>query len=95
MRSRVPAVLLMAFLLLGTPLSGCFGSEDATPPTGKDLGINGALTAGDWTEVTLLARADLSVYIPYFVIDPGSERAQNGTVLDLKSGSSTSVEWLL
>ena len=95
MRSRVPTVLLMAFLLLGTPLSGCFGSEDAAPPTGKDLGINGALTAGDWTEVTLIARADLSVYIPYFVIDPGSERAQNGTVLDLKSGSSTSVEWLL
>ena len=85
----------MAFLLLGTPLSGCFGSDNATPPTGKDLGITGVLTAGDWSEVTLIARADLSVYIPYFIIDQGSQRAQNGTVLDLKSGSSTSIEWLL
>ncbi len=95
MRSRVPLVMLMVFLLLGTPLSGCFGSDDSNPPTGSDLGITGELTAGDWTKVTLNARADLSVYIPYFIIDRSSERAQNGTVLDLKSGSNTDLEWLL
>jgi hypothetical protein len=87
--------MLMVFLLLGTPLSGCFGSDDSNSPTGSDLGITGELTAGDWTKVTLNARADLSVYIPYFIIDRSSERAQNGTVLDLKSGSNTDLEWLL
>jgi len=91
----MPLVMLMVFLLLGTPLSGCFGSDDSGVPTAKDLQINGTLTAGDWSKVTLVAKNDLSVYIPYFVVDPGSSRAQNGTVLDLKSGTSEDVNWLL
>ncbi|MEE2747469.1 MAG: M28 family peptidase [Candidatus Thermoplasmatota archaeon] len=95
MRSRVSLVMLMVFLLLGTPLSGCFGSGDAGSPTENDLEMNGVLTAGDWSKVTLVAKRDLSVYIPYFVVDPGSNRAQNGTVLDIKSGTSETVDWLL
>ena len=95
MPSRVPTVLLMVCLLLGASLSGCFGKDDSGVPSAKDLTINGPYTAGDWTKVTLVASADLSVYIPYFVLDPGSQRAQNGTVLNLKTGSSVDVEWLL
>ncbi|HJM67633.1 MAG TPA: hypothetical protein QF716_02000, partial [Candidatus Thalassarchaeaceae archaeon] len=65
MSSRVPTVFLMVFLLLGTAFSGCFGSEDSGAPTAKHLTINGPLIAGDWSGVTLVANADLSVYIPY------------------------------
>ncbi|MEC9090923.1 MAG: M28 family peptidase, partial [Candidatus Thermoplasmatota archaeon] len=95
MRSRLPTALLLVFLLLCAPLSGCFGSEDTGAPGPKDLDLTGSLVAGDWSEVTLLAKKDLSVYIPYFVVDPGSTRAQNGTVLDLKSGAVENVRWLL
>ena len=95
MRSRMPLVMLMVFLLMGTPFSGCFGNSDSGTPTGDDLRINGELLAGDWSKVSLEASRDLSVYIPYFVLDPGSNRAQNGTVLDLKSGTTVDVSWLL
>ena len=37
------------------------------------------------------ADAALSVFIPYFVQDPGSMRAQNGTVLDLEAEDEVSV----
>ncbi len=95
MRSRTSTVFLMVFLLLGTPLSGCFGDSDSSPPGAGDLSIEGSYVAGDWSKVTLVAKTDLSVYIPYFVVDPGSYRAQNGTVLDIKSGTSKTVDWLL
>ena len=95
MRSRLPTVFMLVFLLLCTPLSGCFGADDGGAPAADDLQINGVLVAGDWGEVTLVAKKDLSVYIPYFVVDPGSSRAQNGTVLDIKSGASETVSWLL
>ena len=95
MRSRLPPVFLMVLLLLGTPLSGCFGDRDSSPSGSSDLTIEGSYIAGDWSKVTLVAKNDLSVYIPYFVADPGSFRAQNGTVLDLKSGTSKTVDWLL
>ena len=95
MRSRLPPAFLMVLLLLGTPLSGCFGDRDSSPSGASDLTIEGSYIAGDWSKVTLVAKNDLSVYIPYFVADPGSFRAQNGTVLDLKSGTSKTVDWLL
>ena len=95
MSTRITNVILIIFLLLCSPLSGCFGEDDSSLPSANDLEINGSLIAGDWSKVTLYSNSDLSVYIPYFVIDPGSLRAQNGTVLDLESGSSIDVEWLL
>ncbi len=95
MRTRFALAFLMTLLMAGTSLSGCLGNDDSGPPSANDLAINGALVAGDWSTVTLVAKTDLSVYIPYFVIDPGSKRAQNGTVLNLKSGASEDCEWLL
>ena len=49
---------------------------------------------GDWTVIKLDADSDMSVFVPYFVQDPGSMRAQNGTVFDLKQGESVSVNIL-
>ena len=36
------------------------------------------------------ANSDMSVFFPYFT-RPGSAKAQNGTVFDLKSGDSVSL----
>ena len=70
MSARIANVILIIFLLLCSPLSGCFGEDDSGLPSANDLEINGSLIAGDWSKVTLYSNSDLSVYIPYFVIDP-------------------------
>ena len=90
------AVFLSTVMLLPV-LSGCFGEDVISELSASDLVIleEDNLLAGSWQKVTLSAKADLSVYIPYFVVDPGSKRAQNGTVLDIKAGDFEIVEWLL
>ena len=90
------AIFLSAVMILPV-LSGCFGEDMPSELTASDLVIleEDDLLAGSWQKVTLSAKADLSVYIPYFVVDPGSKRAQNGTVLDIKEGDYEIVEWLL
>ena len=86
------AMMMVVIMCLG-PLSGCFGeSEDSesavlvispsTPP------------GGEWTSIELMADGDMSVFIPYFIQDPGSLRAQNGTVIDLEDGDSINVKIL-
>ncbi len=96
--SRRSSALLLVSLMLITPLSGCFGNdEDIGLPTAADLMIEEGegLLGGVWNTYVINAEVDLSVYIPYFLIDPGSKRAQNGTVLDMKEGGSESITWLL
>ncbi len=97
MSRRLSAMLLVSLMLL-TPLSGCFGEEEKELlPSDDDLYVElgEGLLGGVWQSYILKADVDMSVYIPYFVIDPGSARAQNGTVLDMKSGDSETVNWLL
>ena len=52
------------------------------------------LEAGVFQSVELSAKASMSVYIPYLVIDPETGFVQNSTVVDLSSGSSTTIEML-
>ena len=95
MRPQPALAILLAVLMAGTSISGCLGSDGSSDATANDLVIanEDGLLAGEWQKVTLTAKNDLSVYIPYFVQDPGSNRAQNGTVLDLKDGESLTVNW--
>ncbi len=97
MRPQPALAILLALLMAGTSISGCLGSDESNSPSANDLVIANmeGLSAGEWQNVTLTAKNDLSVYIPYFVQDPGSSRAQNGTVLDMKDGDSLTVNWLL
>ena len=53
-----------------------------------------ALQGGMWQKITLAASEGLAVYIPYFIQDPGSMRAQNGTVLDMDAGERLSMNIL-
>ena len=96
MRSDSSRVTLMILIMMGATLSGCFaGDESSGEVSDSDLEVKGELVAGDWSTVTLSADNDLSVFIPYFVLDPGSKRAQNGTVLNMESGDNQEVQWLL
>lgn len=92
---RLNAFSLM-FLMLLAPLAGCFGEDGSDAITVKSLEVVEAdsLLGGSWQKITLVANDDLAVYLPYFVQDPGSLRAQNGTVLDMRADDTVSVNIL-
>ena len=87
--------MLMSIMFLA-PLSGCFGETEETELGAEALVVEseGGLLGGMWQQLSLTANQDLAVYIPYFIQDPGSLRAQTGTVLDLKAGESVGVNVL-
>ena len=89
------AILMVAVMCLA-PLSGCFGEDDESDGlSASSLNVSpSVITGGDWTVIKLNADEDMSVFVPYFVQDPGSLRAQNGTVFDLREGDSVSINIL-
>ena len=96
MANRRFQALLLVWLMLVAPLAGCFGEDEVEGIQADALEIVevDALQGGMWQQITLVAKEDLAVYIPYFIQDPGSLRAQNGTVLDLNQGERVSVNVL-
>ena len=88
--------LLMVTVMCLASLSGCFGEDDVSDSLDGDVleVFPSILVAGEWTSITLGANEDMSVFVPYFVQDPGSLRAQNGTVFDLKLGDSVAINIL-
>ena len=88
--------LLMVTVMCLASLSGCFGEDDVSDSLDSDVleVFPSILVAGEWTSITLGANKDMSVFVPYFVQDPGSLRAQNGTVFDLKLGDSVAINIL-
>ena len=95
MRLPIQAVGLMVLMILA-PLSGCFGENEVETLDAGSLSVSNsdALQAGMWQTITLQASNDLAVFVPYFIQDPGSMRAQNGTVLDMKSGDKVNMNIL-
>ena len=95
MRIPIQAVGLV-FLMILAPLSGCFGENETQSLDASSLSVSekDSLEAGMWQTITLEASDDLAVFIPYFIQDPGSMRAQNGTVLDMESGEKVSMNVL-
>ena len=92
----VARALLMVMVMCLASLSGCFGEDDSSENISSDsLRVSPSIIpGGEWTTITLKASSDMSVFFPYFLQDPGSLRAQNGTVFDLKSGDSISINAL-
>ena len=85
--------LLMVAVMCLAPLSGCFG-EDSVPEdvSEGDLKVSPSIIpGGEWSTITLKASNDMSVFDPYFIQDPGSMRAQKGTVFDHEEGDSVSI----
>ena len=93
-RVRENRSLLLVFLVILAPISGCFGgSEERASADSLDVGPE-VLVSGVFQEVELAADVDMSVFVPYLVIDPISGFVQNSTVLDIDGGSSVSIEML-
>jgi hypothetical protein len=104
MRSTYTRAGMLVFLMFSATFAGCFGeNEGSSLPDSKDLSIeveggstNNSMTipGGEWISTTFKADVDMSVFVPYFIQDPGSLRAQNGTVLDIRGGESITVNVL-
>ena len=84
---------LLVLLMFTAPFAGCMGENSGEGlPDESDLIVTPeVIPGGEWTTIVLSASRDMSVFIPYFVQDPGSSRAQNSTVLDFNKGDSISV----
>ena len=79
----------LVLLMLLTPLSGCFGQQDDGFGSTDDVVITPAvLTGGVFQGFTVAAEADLSVYVPYLMLNSDTGFVQNSTVIDLKAGES-------
>ena len=94
MQSRTSIALLMVVLVMSAPLSGCFGEEGSEASATSLEVLPEVLVAGVFQNVELRASASLSVYIPYLIKDPETGFVQNSTVVDIKSGSSVTIEML-
>ena len=94
---RLKSAVLLTLLMLSSGLVGCFSSDAEVQIDANSLTVveEGLLHAGMWQVITLQANADLSVLLPYFIQDVGSQRAQNGTVFNLSEGGKISVNILL
>ena len=92
MRQQLMPAFAMVLMML-TPLSGCFSDNEVDSLDVGSLSVSNSdsLQAGMWQTITLQASDELAVFIPYFIQDPGSMRAQNGTVLDMNSGEKVSI----
>ncbi|MBO13671.1 MAG: hypothetical protein CMJ68_23325 [Planctomycetaceae bacterium] len=81
--------------MLSAPLGGCiFPEEDSSADASSLSVLPEVLEAGIFQPIELSSKAAISVYIPYLVIDPETGYVQNSTVVDLSSGSSTTIEML-
>jgi len=91
------SALILTSIILMSGLVGCFSTENEPQigPNSLEVIEAESLQAGMWQTVNLQAKAEISVFIPYFLQDPGSQRAQNGTVLDLHDGQKVSINILL
>ncbi len=91
---RPKAVLLVALFSMAT-LSGCFGAGNEGVPTSDDLDVGVvSLIGGEMQNVKFTASADLSVYVPYLLMNPEDGYIQNSTVVDLERGDVVEIQIL-
>ena len=92
---RVLFAVFFAVVFLFAPLSGCFGEAGASEVGIDDLDITPKVwVGGQFQPVTISTSVDVSVYIPYLMINPDTGYVQNSTVLDLEGGESVQLQML-
>lgn len=103
MRSSLLQAGMLVFLMFSATFAGCFGEGGgASNPDAESLSLSVSgssnssmvIPGGEWVSIVFEADVDMSVFIPYFIQDPGSMRAQNGTVLDIQAGESIALKVL-
>ena len=94
-RSRSGIALLLVTVMISAPLGGCLFTEEESAVNASSLSVSPeVLEAGVFQQVELSAKAAMSVYVPYLVIDPATGFVQNSTVIDFSKGSSATLEML-
>ena len=94
-RSSSRAVLLV-LLMFSAAFSGCFGeTEQSGINSEKDVVVTPqTLSGGVFQPMTITAKADLSVFVPYLIFNEDNGFVQNSTVIDLKSDESVQLSVL-
>lgn len=94
-RSSSRAVLLV-LLMFSAAFSGCFGeTEQSGINSEKDVVVTPQmLSGGVFQPMTITAKADLSVFVPYLILNEDNGFVQNSTVIDLKSDESVQLNIL-
>ncbi len=94
-RSSSRAVLLV-LLMFSAAFSGCFGeTEQSGINSEEDVIVTPQmLSGGVFQPMTITAKADLSVFVPYLILNEDSGFVQNSTVIDLKSDESVQLSVL-
>ena len=79
----------LAFLFLMPAIAGCLEDNDVEPMSVNDIVVNPiTMVGGEFQPFVISAKRDISVFIPYMVIDPVSNYVQNGTIVDMKTGET-------
>ena len=86
----------LVLVMFSAAFSGCFGeSGDTGINSDRDVVITPeTLSGGVFQPLTITAKADLSAYIPYLILNEDNGFVQNSTVIDLKSGESVQLSVL-
>ena len=94
-RSSSRSVLLV-LLMFSAAFSGCFGeTEQSGINSEKDVVVTPqTLSGGIFQPMTITAKADLSVFVPYLIFNEDNGFVQNSTVIDLKSDESVQLSVL-
>ena len=81
--------IALAFLFLMPAIAGCLEDNDVEPMSVNDIVVNPiTMVGGEFQPFVISAKRDISVFIPYMVIDPASNYVQNGTIVDMKTGET-------
>ena len=88
--------LFLVLVMFCAAFSGCFGetNEDGIDSERDVVITPQTLSGGVFQGVTITAKADLSAYIPYLILNEENGFVQNSTVVDLKSGESIQLSVL-
>ena len=95
--ARASQALLLVMLMISAPLSGCFGEDDEGSGlvNVSDITITPKiLVGGSFQPVTVSVSEDMSVFLPYLIVDDATGYVANSTVLDLKKGDSVQLSLL-
>jgi hypothetical protein len=85
--------VFLVLVMFSAAFSGCFGetNEDGIDSERDVVITPQTLSGGVFQGVTITAKADLSAYIPYLILNEDNGFVQNSTVVDLKSGESVQL----
>ncbi|MCS5538213.1 MAG: M20/M25/M40 family metallo-hydrolase [Candidatus Poseidoniaceae archaeon] len=95
--SRSVYALSFAMLLMFAGLGGCFGNEnDVQKPLADSITVMpSSFTGGILQVVSIQAKEDVSVFVPYLFKQSDSGLFQNGTIVDIDSGEVVELEILI